>query len=44
MKRLIIFIVVVLATICANAQTQSSVTTVNLNLRTSADIKSKVIV
>jgi uncharacterized protein YraI len=43
MKRLIISIVVVLATICANAQTQSSVTTVNLNLRTSADIKSKVI-
>lgn len=43
MKRLILSILVVLTTICANAQSLSSVTTVNLNLRNSADITSTVI-
>ena len=43
MKKIILSILVVLCTICANAQTQSSVTTVNLNLRNAADITSSVI-
>ena len=43
MKKLILSILVVLAAISANAQSRSSVTTVNLNLRNSADITSSVI-
>lgn len=43
MKKIILSILVLLCTICANAQTQSSVTTVNLNLRNAADITSSVI-
>lgn len=43
MKKLILSILVVLTTICANAQSRSFVTTVNLNLRNSADITSSVI-
>ena len=43
MKKIILSILVVLCTICANAQTRSSVTTVNLNLRNAADITSSVL-